>query len=83
MILSDVFKNSPISRSSELTTTAFETPLVVQFAASNSKHAADAAEMVARYTSGVDINCGCPQPWAYQEEIGCYLLKHPVTYNLI
>ena len=36
-------------------------PLVVQFAASNARDFADAAELVAPFADGVDINCGCPQ----------------------
>ena len=36
-------------------------PLVVQFAASNAKDFADAAELVAPFADGVDLNCGCPQ----------------------
>ncbi|KAJ3371996.1 tRNA-dihydrouridine(20a/20b) synthase [NAD(P)+]-like protein [Kappamyces sp. JEL0680] len=77
MILADVFRNSSLSREAELTTSVQDTPLVVQFAASNARDAADAAEMVARHTNGVDINCGCPQPWAYQEGIGSFLLTKP------
>ena len=36
-------------------------PLVVQFAAHNAKDFADAAELVAPFADGVDLNCGCPQ----------------------
>lgn len=25
----------------------------------------------------IDINCGCPQKWAYQEKIGAYLMQDP------
>ena len=77
MILSDVFKHSNLSRQAELTTCATDEPLIVQFAASKSIDAADAAELVARYSSGVDINCGCPQSWAFQEGIGSFLLTKP------
>ena len=77
MILADVFRNSKASRDSEFTTNLDDSPVIVQFAANNSKDAADAAELVAKYCNGVDINCGCPQPWAIQEKIGSYLLKEP------
>jgi tRNA-dihydrouridine synthase 4 len=78
MILCDVFKNSEISRSSEFKTYPTE-KVIVQFAASNSLDAADAAQLVARHSNGVDINCGCPQKWAIQEGIGSALMKKPDT----
>jgi len=77
MILADVFRNSQLSRDAELKTSHSDTPLVVQFAASNGKDAADAAQLVAPFVSGVDINCGCPQSWAMQEEIGAFLSSRP------
>ena len=77
MILADVFKNSQFSREAELSTCKGDDPLVVQFAASNSLDAADAAELVAKYVNGVDINCGCPQTWAIKEGIGSYLISKP------
>ena len=40
---------------------AGDRPLVVQFAASNARDFADAAELVAPFADGVDLNCGCPQ----------------------
>jgi tRNA-dihydrouridine synthase 4 len=79
MILADVFRNSALSRDAEFITNEKDEPLVVQFAAQNGKDAADAAEMVARYCNGVDINCGCPQKWAIQEGIGSFLLTQPET----
>lgn len=84
MILSDVFRNSSASRECELLMTERDDPLIVQFAASNGKDAADAAEMVARHVNGVDLNCGCPQKWAYQEKIGSYLSEHPeITADIV
>lgn len=77
MILADVFRNSHLSRDAELTTSSTDEPLFCQFAASNGKDAADAAELVAKYVNGVDINCGCPQAWAIQEGIGAHLSKNP------
>lgn len=30
-----------------------------------------------RLVDGIDLNCGCPQPWAYSEGIGSALLRKP------
>ncbi|KAJ3216891.1 tRNA-dihydrouridine(20a/20b) synthase [NAD(P)+]-like protein [Dinochytrium kinnereticum] len=79
MILSDVFKRSSIARDCDFTTNAADDPVVVQFAASKPEDLADAADLVARYSSGVDLNCGCPQKWAISEEIGCFLMEKPDT----
>lgn len=53
--------------------------LIVQFAANEGVHLADAAELVAPWVDGIDLNCGCPQKWAFQEGIGCALLRRPET----
>ncbi len=63
MILSDVFKYSKEAKEIEFQTNEQDQPVVVQFAASNATDLADAAELVARYSNGVDLNCGCPQKW--------------------
>ena len=52
-------------------------PLVVQFASSSVHDFAQAAALVARDCSAVDINCGCPQRWAVKEGVGCALMKTP------
>lgn len=51
--------------------------LIAQFASPNATSLADAAELIAPYVDGVDLNCGCPQRWAYNEGIGCALLRKP------
>ncbi|KZT37172.1 FMN-linked oxidoreductase [Sistotremastrum suecicum HHB10207 ss-3] len=51
--------------------------LIAQFAASDPKPFADACELIYPYVDGVDLNCGCPQSWAFQEHIGSWLLGHP------
>ena len=51
--------------------------LLAQFASPNAKSLADAAELIAPYVDGLDINCGCPQKWAYHEGVGCALLRKP------
>ncbi|XP_027044033.1 tRNA-dihydrouridine(20a/20b) synthase [NAD(P)+]-like [Pocillopora damicornis] len=61
MIVSDSFVKSVKARDMEFTTNAGDRPLIVQFAANNAKDFADAAEIVAPFSDGVDLNCGCPQ----------------------
>ncbi|OCF74683.1 tRNA-dihydrouridine synthase 4 [Kwoniella mangroviensis CBS 8886] len=51
--------------------------LIAQFASPNAKSLADAAELISPYVDGIDLNCGCPQRWAYNEGIGCALLRKP------
>ncbi|KAG0163408.1 tRNA-dihydrouridine(20a/20b) synthase [NAD(P)+]-like protein [Apophysomyces sp. BC1034] len=79
MILADVFKNSEFARECDFTTNVRDDPVVVQFAASNGVDLAAAAELVAPYVGGIDINCGCPQRWAVQEKIGAHLMSDPET----
>jgi tRNA-dihydrouridine synthase 4 len=51
--------------------------LLAQFASPNGPSLADAAELIVPYVDGLDLNCGCPQKWAYHEGIGCALLRKP------
>ncbi|KAI5453565.1 tRNA dihydrouridine synthase [Naganishia albida] len=62
--------------------------LMAQFASPNGKALADAVELIstpvegvegekARLVDGVDLNCGCPQPWAFASGIGSGLLRKP------
>ncbi|WWD17345.1 hypothetical protein CI109_101786 [Kwoniella shandongensis] len=51
--------------------------LIAQFASPNPTSLADAAELISPYVDGLDLNCGCPQRWAYNEGIGCALLRKP------
>ncbi|XP_043197733.1 tRNA-dihydrouridine(20a/20b) synthase [NAD(P)+]-like [Amphibalanus amphitrite] len=77
MIMSDSFVKSQKARDSEFTTNAADKPLIVQFAANNAADFACAAELVAKWCQGVDLNCGCPQRWAQQEGIGACLINKP------
>jgi len=77
MIVADSFVQSSKARDNEFTTSDGDRPLVVQFAAHNAKDFADAAELVAPFADGVDLNCGCPQRWALAEGYGAHLIKHP------
>ncbi|WRT66319.1 uncharacterized protein IL334_003274 [Kwoniella shivajii] len=51
--------------------------LMAQFASPNPTSLADAAELISPFVDGIDLNCGCPQRWAYNEGIGCALLRKP------
>ncbi|GAA5923292.1 hypothetical protein JCM3775_007494 [Rhodotorula graminis] len=51
--------------------------LLIQFAANDPVQLAEAAELAKPYVDGIDLNCGCPQKWAYHEGIGCALLRKP------
>jgi tRNA-dihydrouridine synthase 4 len=51
--------------------------LLAQMASPNGPSLADATELISPYVDGLDINCGCPQKWAYHEGIGCALLRKP------
>ncbi|XP_063975829.1 tRNA-dihydrouridine(20a/20b) synthase [NAD(P)+]-like [Diachasmimorpha longicaudata] len=77
MILADSFVQSSKARDNEFTTNTRDEPLVVQFAAKTPEDFADAAEMVAPYCDGVDLNCGCPQRWAIKDGYGVDLLSKP------
>ncbi|PIK62818.1 hypothetical protein BSL78_00269 [Apostichopus japonicus] len=77
MIISESFVKSQKARDIEFMTNSGDQPLIVQFAASNGKDFADAAELVAPYVQGVDLNCGCPQRWAMAEGYGAWLIDHP------
>ncbi|KAJ1665886.1 tRNA dihydrouridine synthase [Coemansia sp. RSA 1813] len=76
MILADVFKSSEHARR-DFTTNDTDCPVVVQFAAHDPVDLAHAAQIVAPFADGIDLNCGCPQKWAYKERIGAYLSDRP------
>jgi len=77
MILADSFYQSQKARDNELTTNPADKPLIVQFAANNAHYFAGSAELVYKYSNGVDLNCGCPQRWAQKEGIGACLINNP------
>ncbi|KAK4053607.1 tRNA dihydrouridine synthase [Microbotryomycetes sp. JL221] len=62
---------------SEKKTRRVKGSMIVQFAANDPVHLADAAELIRPWVDGIDLNCGCPQKWAYQEGIGSALLRKP------
>ncbi|KAF2167975.1 hypothetical protein M409DRAFT_66001 [Zasmidium cellare ATCC 36951] len=84
MMLAHEFVRSATARNSDFTTHPLErtaTPdgrphaLIAQFASSDPEEFARAAELVAPWVDGVDLNCGCPQGWACREGIGCALME--------
>ncbi|XP_050293574.1 tRNA-dihydrouridine(20a/20b) synthase [NAD(P)+]-like [Anthonomus grandis grandis] len=77
MILADSFCKSNKARSNEFTTNLIDTPVITQFAANTVHDFVGASYMVAPYCDGVDLNCGCPQRWARDMNLGCQMLKDP------
>ena len=83
MILAHEFIRSQTARDSDFTTCPLERKttadgrahaLLAQFASSDPTEFARAAELIAPWVDGVDLNCGCPQSWAIRENIGCSLM---------
>lgn len=77
MIVANSFIQSVKARDNDFLTNAYDRPLVVQFAASNTEDLTSAAKIIAPYSDGVDLNCGCPQRWALQEGYGAKLIRNP------
>ncbi|XP_076861707.1 uncharacterized protein LOC143514426 isoform X4 [Brachyhypopomus gauderio] len=77
MIVADDFLRSGKARDSELTTDNSDRPLIIQFAARDAQTLANAACLVAPFSDGVDLNCGCPQRWAMAEGYGACLINNP------
>ncbi|XP_049433008.1 B-cell receptor-associated protein 29-like isoform X2 [Epinephelus fuscoguttatus] len=77
MIVAADFMRSIKARDSEFTTNESDRPLIVQFAAHDAQTLADAACVVAPFSDGVDLNCGCPQRWAMSAGYGACLINKP------
>ncbi|XP_069545633.1 B-cell receptor-associated protein 29-like isoform X2 [Brachyistius frenatus] len=77
MIVAADFLRSVKARDSEFTTNERDRPLIVQFAAHDAQSLADAACVVAPFSDGVDLNCGCPQRWAMSAGYGACLINKP------
>lgn len=77
MIVASSFIASQRARDAELTTTAEDRPLVIQFAARSASEFADAASLVSSHVDGIDLNCGCPQSWVMSEGYGAAMLRDP------
>ncbi len=50
---------------------------MVQFAAKTPEEFVSASLLVQDSADGVDLNCGCPQRWAWKEGIGACLIHRP------
>ncbi|KAK5137486.1 hypothetical protein LTR08_008464 [Meristemomyces frigidus] len=87
MMLAHEFLRSSVARDSDFTTSPLERQptahdsrphlLIAQFASSEPEEFARAAELIAPWVDGVDLNCGCPQSWAAKEGLGCSLMASP------
>ncbi|XP_065834950.1 tRNA-dihydrouridine(20a/20b) synthase [NAD(P)+]-like [Oscarella lobularis] len=77
MIIAESFLASKTARDCAFSTDSDDHPLVIQFAAKTAFELAESAEIVSPFADGIDLNCGCPQPWALREGYGCYLISQP------
>ncbi|VDM68912.1 unnamed protein product, partial [Strongylus vulgaris] len=77
MIYAKNFLESEHCRSSEFSTTPDDRPLIVQFASSDPIIFGSAAELVYKYATGVDLNCGCPKSDVRAKGFGSFLLNQP------
>jgi len=76
MMMSDAFVRTQKYRDLEYSVptnySEVDRPVIAQFAATDPVEFAQSAMLVySRGASGIDLNCGCPQRWAWQDGIGC------------
>ena len=60
-----------------------DNPLIVQFASSDSTDLLAATKAVYPGCDGVDLNCGCPQKFAFRRNFGAALLSDPETIRVL
>ncbi|KAG2387895.1 hypothetical protein C9374_000745 [Naegleria lovaniensis] len=77
MMMADSFSKSQKARDSDFATHVHDKPLVVQFAANNPTDFSLACQYIAPFCDGIDINCGCPQPYVMKENLGAALVTQP------
>ncbi|CAI4230338.1 unnamed protein product [Auanema sp. JU1783] len=77
MIYAKNFLESEYCRKSEFTTVPNDKPLIVQFASDDPFVFASAAQVVYKYSTGVDLNCGCPKGDVRAKGFGSFLLNKP------
>jgi len=77
MMMADCFTKAKGARDADFQFCASDKPLIAQFAATDPFYFAKAAELIAPYVDGVDLNCGCPQRWAIKEGIGACMCTKP------
>ncbi|KAK4128672.1 dihydrouridine synthase 4-like protein [Parathielavia appendiculata] len=77
MILAKEFNRNRFARDSDFTisTNGPQPPTIVQFGANVPQELARASSLVAPFSNGVDLNCGCPQSWACAETLGAALME--------
>ncbi|GMR42035.1 hypothetical protein PMAYCL1PPCAC_12230, partial [Pristionchus mayeri] len=77
MIYARNFLESEHARVSEFATHPDDKQTIVQFASDDPQVFAAAAELVYKYSIGVDLNCGCPKSDVRQKGFGSSLLNKP------
>ncbi|AEO53615.1 hypothetical protein MYCTH_2295183 [Thermothelomyces thermophilus ATCC 42464] len=77
MIVAKEFNRNHFARDSDFTisTNGPQPPTIVQFGANSPQELARASTLVAPFSNGVDLNCGCPQSWACAETLGAALME--------
>ncbi|KAK4040055.1 tRNA-dihydrouridine synthase [Parachaetomium inaequale] len=77
MILAKEFNRNRFARDSDFTisTNGPQPPTIVQFGANVPQELARASSLVAPFSNGVDLNCGCPQSWACSDTLGAALME--------
>ena len=77
MILAREFARNQVVRIGDFTTSNMDSPLIIQFGASNPLDLARAASLVQPYCDGIGLNCGCPIPEQCREGVGAALMRKP------
>ncbi|KAL3234394.1 tRNA-dihydrouridine(20a/20b) synthase [NAD(P)+] [Nakaseomyces bracarensis] len=77
MILAREFVRNQQARMTDITTNTSDSPLIVQVGVNNVGDLMKFVEMVAPFTDGIGINCGCPIREQIREGIGCALIYNP------
>lgn len=77
MILAREFVRNQTARDSDFTTNDNDSPLILQFGASNETDLSRAAELAMPYCDGIGLNCGCPIRDQNREGIGAALMTKP------
>lgn len=77
MILAREFVRNKKARDSDFSTLPSDSPLIIQFGTNSETDIKRAAKMVAPYSDGISINCGCPIKEQTREGIGAALMEDP------
>lgn len=88
MILASCFQQSQEARDGEYFYCCEDTPLVLQFGVTQSKDLQRSIQLLSQQQSvnngiqGIDVNCGCPQPWAIAEGLGAHWMNPKEWFKL-